>query len=132
MTTPAPTWDQLLQSTLGEWINRPAEPIDEDGYTPPTHETIELAWNVGRKLRDTKIDVPHAIIPNANGGVVFEWRGVIGVYESLDIENDASFYYYVIHNLKVMLRLEGKADRLLHGKPGRTIQEILDSAEAQA
>ncbi len=88
-TTAAASWDGLASrpepappdgrgwaaclATLREWITA-ASTWDEDGVVPPSPQTIRFAMRFAARLRDEGTPGPTRVVPDGEGGLVFERR----------------------------------------------------------
>jgi hypothetical protein len=66
-------WQTLIEETLKEWQRDPGA-LDEDDLEPPTLAILPVVIEVAKALRDNSVDPPLRVVPNGEGGVVFEWR----------------------------------------------------------
>ena len=66
-------WQQLINQQLIEW-GRDAGQFEDEGVEPPTRATVQRAIDVARKLSDAGLPAPNSVVPDANGGIVFERR----------------------------------------------------------
>ena len=82
------TWDDYLDKLADLGRN----PIADDGVTPPSDEVIRLASKLTEWTRDDGItQPPDSVVPDPNGGIVFEWRGndltqVLHVWDDLTVD----------------------------------------------
>ena len=65
-------WQKLIDHRLIEWGRNPSQ-IEDEGIEPPTGQTIRLAIELAQALRDAG-SPPHSVVPDPNGGIVFERR----------------------------------------------------------
>ena len=82
----APTWDELTDPLI-EWPLRCDE--DNDGLGWPSRSVLASAYSLACKMRNLGEPVPSNIVPNGDGGVVFEWRGG-PTYIKVEIDKDGS------------------------------------------
>ena len=66
-------WQELIDGKLIAWLQDPAQ-LADDGLEPPTGRTLRLAIDYAEKYRDKSILPPSSIVPDPNGGIVFELR----------------------------------------------------------
>ncbi len=81
-------WQSLIDHTLIEWGRNPAQ-LEDEGVEPPNAETIAVAIDLARAvLKQAGLRPPDSVVPDANGGIVFEWRedGVSRLYHLWDAE----------------------------------------------
>ena len=78
-------WQNLIDYRLIEW-GRDATPFDDEGVEPPTGETIRLAIALAQESRNAGFAPPDSVVPDPNGGIVFERRekNVSGVFHVWD------------------------------------------------
>ena len=85
-------WEKVIDEQLIEWANHPEEFVEE-GLTPPSHETIRLAiQHVAQRFKNQRLTPPSQVVPDANGGVVFERRDS-DVFESIRVQADGHIEY---------------------------------------
>lgn len=56
---------------LIEWGAGMAE-FDDEGVEPPDQEILRTAYQWAQKFRDDLVPPPDAVVPDPNGGIVFE------------------------------------------------------------
>lgn len=79
-------WDELVDSYLIEWGRDPSR-FDGEEIVPPTEASIGRACEVAGLCRDGAWPPPLRVVPDGEGGVVFE-RRVGDIFESLEILAD--------------------------------------------
>ena len=85
-------WGKVLDEQLIEWASHPEDFIDE-GLVPPSRKTIHLAYeHVLKPFRDNGRVPPSHVVPDANGGIVFELRNN-DVFESIRVQADGHVEY---------------------------------------
>jgi hypothetical protein len=84
----ADAWDALVATSLDRWEKDPQQ-IEEEGLMPPSVEVLARARQVARTLRAGGGAPPLRIVPDGDGGVVFERRAG-SVLETLAVEADGS------------------------------------------
>lgn len=86
------SWGKVLDEQLIEWASHPEDFFDE-GLVPPSRQTIHLAYeHVLKPFRDGGRTPPTHVVPDANGGVVFELRNN-ELFESIRIQADGHIEY---------------------------------------
>lgn len=80
----------------------PAE-LDEEGLEPPSAEVLPLVEQVALVLRDHGVDPPLRVVPNGEGGVVFEWRDQ-PFFWSLDVEKEGALALSIFRNARLVSR----------------------------
>ena len=84
-------WQQLINRTLLRWLENPT--LVEDEYiAAPSRQIIRLALDLAERCRDSGIDAPDRIVPDPNGGFVFE-RMEDSRSEVLHVWDDGSVEY---------------------------------------
>lgn len=76
-------WQRIIDDQLIEWGRAPAHFVDE-GVEPLTGEAIRLSIAWAQAFRDNGFPPPDSVLPDPNGGIVFERR-----------ENDMSEVFHV-------------------------------------
>ncbi len=66
-------WQRLIDYQLIEWGRDPSR-LEDEGIEPPTSETIRLATMLAEALKERGDPPPDTIVPDPNGGIVFERR----------------------------------------------------------
>jgi hypothetical protein len=85
------SWNDLIDGRLAEWERQP-ELLDDEGVEPPSGDIIRLAIGLAQFLRDRHVPPPERVVPDANGGLAFEWlKGPVS--ESIEISDDGSVEY---------------------------------------
>ena len=85
-------WGNVIDEQLIEWASHPEDFIDED-LEPPSRETIYLAYeHVLKPYRDNGRVPPSNVVPDANGGIVFELRNN-DMFESIRVQADGHIEY---------------------------------------
>lgn len=84
-------WQEIIDSKLIEWGRDPGQVADDD-LVLPSHAAVDLAvqkaqvWRDARESDDEFVPSPQWVVPNGDGGIVFEWReeSTAAVIEILD------------------------------------------------
>ena len=92
-------WRECVDVTLSEWARNPSR-IKSEGIEPPTQAAIKLAGILAADLRDAGCSGPTYIVPNNEGGVVFEWHGD-STTALLEIEKSETVAVSVLTNHRV-------------------------------
>lgn len=95
-------WQQLIDYRLIEWGSNPAQFADE-GVEPPSRETITRAIKVAEQCQLKGFPAPDRVVPDANGGIVFERREQ-DVTEVLHIWSDGGAEYQHFHGTRLVER----------------------------
>ena len=85
-TSNSQRWDRIIDYRLIEW-GRDASSQADDGVEPPSAEVIHRAIELAKNLKERGVPAPDVVVPDPNGGIVFELRGGETV-ETLHIWDD--------------------------------------------
>jgi|GEM_PF-1577474 len=96
-------WNTLIDSKLIEWGRDPSL-LEDDELIPPSRAAIQRAVDLAIRLRDEeKLPAPKRVVPDGDGGVVFErWEGEIS--ESFEISESGGIEYVLCRNGSVAER----------------------------
>ena len=80
----ATDWQRVIDHKLIEWGWNTRE-FDEEGVEPPSREIVRLAIDLAERFRDAGFPAPDSVVPDPNGGIVFERRenGLTEVFQRL-------------------------------------------------
>jgi len=67
------SWQDVIERKLIEWGRSPSA-LEDMGVDPPTKETIQRAIRLAEAFRDEGFPSPQSVVPDPNGGIVFERR----------------------------------------------------------
>lgn len=95
-------WQAVLDYTLVEWGRNPSR-FAEDGLTPPSAKAIDEAYRVALYFRDHDKAPPLRVVPNGDGGIVFERRQG-EIFETIEIQEDGSAEWAIFHNGRLRSR----------------------------
>ncbi len=84
-------WQRLIDRKLLEWLHDPNQ-LEDEGIDAPTATIIRLSLDLAERFREEALPAPDSIVPDPNGGVVFE-RREDEVSEVLHIWDDGSVEY---------------------------------------
>lgn len=85
-------WQRVISDTLENWLRNPGQ-IAYDGIDPPTGRILRIALDVAEEYRDANlIAAPDRVVPDANGGIVFETQDG-PILEVVHIWDDGSVEY---------------------------------------
>lgn len=79
-------WQEIIDRRLIEWGCDPTQ-LEEDGLETPSKRTIAFAIVTAQVMRDGNLVAPSCVVPDAQGGIVFE-RRQDSVFESVRISID--------------------------------------------
>jgi hypothetical protein len=66
-------WQSLIDYRLIE-LGCHSEQIDDEGVSPPSRAIVQIAIQLAERFRDAGFLPPSSVVPDANGGIVFERR----------------------------------------------------------
>lgn len=95
-------WQRLVDFTLVEWGRDPT-PLDDDGVKAPTGRVIRWAIEIARNLAEREAPAPTRVVPNGDGGIVFELTHR-GSCESIEIESDGTAFHSVFFGSRLIHR----------------------------
>jgi hypothetical protein len=95
------SWD-LIEKQLIEWGCDPSQ-LDEEGTVAPSPDTIQLAIQVAIELGRQDWAAPTRVVPDAHGGVVFEFQRRFD-FESLHIMPDGNIERRLFKNHRLVVR----------------------------
>ena len=95
-------WQQLIDYRLIEWALNPNQ-FDDEGVEPPSRETIARAIKVAERFQSQGFPAPDSVVPDANGGIVFERREQ-EVKEVLYIWSEGGAEYQQFHGSRLVER----------------------------
>lgn len=95
-------WNNIIDRKLIEWGRDPTRLEDED-VVPPSFEAIKVASDSAMALRDKSKEAPKRVVPNGDGGIVFErWEG--SVSETIEVFEDGAIEYCRYHDTRLTHR----------------------------
>ena len=92
----------MSDHTLIAWGSAPGQ-LDDIGVTPPTGDTISLAIGLATESQDEGLPPPDSVVPDANGGIVFERLGK-DVTEVFHVWDDGSVDYCMFVGARLVER----------------------------
>ena len=95
-------WHQLIDYRLIEWGCN-SDPWNDEGVDPPSPETITRAIELAQRLQAKGLPAPDSVVPDANGGIVFERREQ-GISEVVHIWSDGSTEYQQFDGTRLVER----------------------------
>lgn len=84
-------WQEAIDTMLFSWLCDPAQLADED-IDAPSGSIIRLAIDLAEKFRDQGLAAPDRVVPDPNGGIVFE-RRERDISEVFHVWDDGSVEY---------------------------------------
>lgn len=95
-------WQRLIDYKLIEWGCNPTV-IEDDGIEPPDTDTIQRAVELAKRFRDESLPPPDNVVPDGDGGIVFERREG-DVSEVLHVWDDGTQEYLRFHDSRLVER----------------------------
>jgi hypothetical protein len=95
-------WQAVIDERLKAWEQHSAD-LDEEALEPPSAEVFPLVEQVAAVLREQGIGPPLRMVPNGEGGVVFEWRDH-PFFWSVEVEKDGSLTLAIFRNARLVSR----------------------------
>ena len=96
-------WDRVIEEKINLWKNNPAALAEED-FTPPTWVAIQLAHRFAIRMRDVGADPPLRVVPDGDGGIVFEKRTGTTV-ELVECTGEGVLEYIIVKDSRVTFRM---------------------------
>lgn len=98
-------WSNIIDRKLIEWGRDPT-PLEDEDVVPPSSEAIKVASDRAMALRDEGIEAPKRVVPNGDGGIVFErWAGPVS--ETIEVFEDGSIEYCCYRGTRLTHRQRG-------------------------
>ncbi len=95
-------WQRLIDFSLIEWGRDPDRFTDE-GVEAPDGQIIALAIAVAERYRDQGYAAPDSVVPDPNGGIVFE-RRENGSSEVIHVWDDGHVEYMRFEGTRLVAR----------------------------
>jgi hypothetical protein len=95
-------WQRVIDYQLVEWGRNP-DALADEGVEPPTLEAISAACEVAKALRDACSECPSRVVPNGNGGVVFELSRP-DYFQTMEAKADGSVEFAVFNDCRLVSR----------------------------
>ncbi len=94
-------WQKSIDQLLFWWSN-PEYLADED-FDAPDKIVLDLAMRISREFGDSGYPAPDSVVPDANGGIVFE-RRERDITEVFHIWSDGDAEYLIFHGPRLIER----------------------------
>ena len=95
-------WRALIDHKLIEWGSNPSL-LEDEGIDLPSGEIIQLAIRLAEGLRNQGLPVPDSVVPDPNGGIVFE-RRENGDSEAWHVWDDGAIEYQCFQGSRLVER----------------------------
>jgi len=95
-------WQELIDHKLIEWGRNPSQ-FDDEGVEPPSGEIVRRAIEIAKQFRHDGLTPPDSIVPDPNGGIVFERREG-DVAEVFHIWDDGTVEYRCFQGARLVER----------------------------
>lgn len=97
-------WQKLIDKHLTEWLRDP-ELVADEGVDPPSTTILRLAIDYAERFRDDGFPPPGNVVPDPDGGIVFERRHN-GTREVFHFWDDGSIEYALFSGGRLVQRFE--------------------------
>ena len=97
-------WKDIIDHQLIEW-GRDPEQLADDGVAAPSREVVRLAIAFAKQMQNQDFQPAQRVVPDANGGIVFE-RRESDVVEVIHIWDDGMTEYQLFRGLDLVERHE--------------------------
>lgn len=95
-------WQRLIDHQLIDW-GWNTDQFEDAGVEAPSRDTVQLAIRLAANLRDAGFPSPSSVVPDANGGIVFERREQ-NVVEVFHVWDDGTIDYQCFHGSRLIER----------------------------
>lgn len=95
-------WQRLIDTTLMSWLRDPTQ-LQDDANDTPLPKIIRLSLDVAEKYMDAGFPAPDSIVPDPNGGIVFE-RSEADTSEAIHVWSDGTVDYMHFHRTRLVER----------------------------
>lgn len=95
-------WQSWIDHRIVEWGRDPRQ-VDDDDLRLPTRVAVDCAVRLANLLNQQGLAPPTRIVPDANGGIVFERVGD-RVFESIRISEDGMAEQCVFQDTRLVVR----------------------------
>ncbi|MEX0820146.1 MAG: hypothetical protein WD070_11160 [Pirellulaceae bacterium] len=95
-------WQRLIDEKLLEWVREPGQ-LKDNGIDAPTATIVRLSLYWASQFCEAGFPAPDSIVPDPNGGIVFERREG-DVSEVLHVWDDGSAEYMRFHGTQLAER----------------------------
>jgi hypothetical protein len=95
-------WQRLIDFSLIEW-GRDRDRFTDEGMEVPDAQILGLAIDVAERFRDQGYPAPDSVVPDPNGGIVFE-RRENGSSEVVHVWDDGHVEYMRFEGTRLVSR----------------------------
>lgn len=95
-------WENVIDRQLIQWAMDLSQP-EEDGVEVPSRSIIGIGCGVAQSMRDAGMPPPLRVVPNGDGGIVFEHREG-SLFETIEIDADGSVEIAVFLDSRLVSR----------------------------
>ena len=101
-------WDEIIDRKLikwGSWQNKTdlQEDFEAEGFIGPTSEAIRKAYRIVANMRQQLWPLPTGVIPDGEGGIVFENRQQL-LYQRMEIDQNGETSLATFNNANLFDR----------------------------
>jgi hypothetical protein len=84
------------------WLRDPSQ-LQDEGIEPPSGTVIRLSMDLAENYRDRGLPAPDSVVPDPNGGIVFERREG-DVSEVFHVWDDGTVEYMLFEGARLVER----------------------------
>lgn len=95
-------WQHAIDTCLIEWGRNPSA-VQDEGIQPPTANSLSRACELATAMRNAAEPRPLRVVPDGEGGVVFERRAG-ELFERLEVDSDGKIEYAILKNFQLVYR----------------------------
>ena len=95
-------WQRMIDGTLMNWLRDPSQ-VEDEGIDAPSGTILRLSMDLAERFRDKGFPSPDSVVPDPNGGIVFERREG-DMSEVFHIWDDGSVEYMRFQGTHLMER----------------------------
>jgi len=94
-------WEEVID-TLSSWADD-VTVLEDEGIIPPSYPIVRKALGLSHTLMARGWAPPLRVVPNADGGIVFE-HGIKEQFEEVEIYADGSMEFIAFEDSKIVVR----------------------------
>ncbi len=99
----APRWQEIIDHKLIEWGHTQSE-FEAEGLVGPNYKALSTAFKIVKYMREQSWPLPTGVIPDGEGGVVFENRHD-PLYQRIEIDQNGCAFLATFHNCQLRYRV---------------------------